>query len=87
MIGAKTTGLGLVMDSFGRSLTPEVARFLVEWKADEAAQTRYEELADKNTEGQLTPEESRELEAVVRFDSTMALLKARAQLTLRPAHG
>lgn len=87
MSETKATGLGLVMDSFGRSLTPDVARFLVEWKADEAAQTRYAELADKNAEGQLTPEERRELEAVVRFDSTMALLKARAQLTLRPVHG
>lgn len=75
------------MDSFGRSLTPDVARFLVEWQADEAAQARYAELAGKSTEGQLTSEERRELEAIVRFDSIMALLKARAQLTLRPAHG
>ena len=87
MSEAKTTGLGLVMDSFRRSLTPDIARFLVGWKADEAAQARYEELAGKNTEGQLTPEDRRELEAIVRFDSTMGLLKAQAQLTLHQARG
>lgn len=87
MSEAKTTGLGLVVDSFGRSLTPEVARFLVGWKADEAAQARYEELADKNTEGRLTEEERGELDAIVRFDSVMALLKARAQFVLRPVKG
>lgn len=43
---------------------------------------RVEELAQKSTEGQLTPEESQEYAEIVRLNDMLALLKLQAE-TLR----
>ena len=64
-----------VTDSF----TPEVARRLVELRVDEATQTRIDELADKCTEGELTPEERSEYESYVHAIDMISLLQAKAR--------
>jgi hypothetical protein len=40
---------------------------------------RVEELAQKSTEGQLTPEESQEYAEIVRLNDTLGLLKLQAE--------
>jgi hypothetical protein len=52
-------------------------------EADAEVQTRYEELAGKNTDGVLTPAEHAELESLVRANSILSLLKAQARAFLR----
>ncbi len=81
------TILDRVIDLVSECLDPESARKLVELRADAATQQRVDELADKNTEGLLTPEEKAEYEAYVRASTFIAILqaKARARLARQPA--
>lgn len=66
-----------------RQLSTELADALVRLKADAEVQTRYEELAGKNTEGAPTAEERSELESLVRANSILTLLKAQASAFLQ----
>ena len=81
------TILDRFIDSLSECLTPESARRLIEFRADAATQQRVDELADKNTEGLLTPEERAEYEAFVEASTFIAILqaKARALLARQPA--
>jgi hypothetical protein len=63
-------------------LTPEVARRLVELRADSAIQERLDVLADKNTEGELSPDERAEYETYVRALDFIAILQAKARRLL-----
>jgi hypothetical protein len=53
-------------------------------RADEELQSRYECLAEKNTEGQLSAEELAELSALVRANCLLSVLKAEARAFLQP---
>jgi hypothetical protein len=68
-------------------LTPEVARAIVDLRADAEIQQRIEDLAERHHEGQLTPEELAEYEALVGGANLIAVLqaKARSVLTARQA--
>ncbi len=55
-----------LLDPGGRCLTPDVAQELVKLRADPGVQARIEELADKNTEGELSSEKHGEYETYVR---------------------
>ena len=66
-----------------RELSVELADALLRLKADEEVQTRYDELANKNTAGGLTDEERAELESLVRANSILSLLKAEARAFLQ----
>ena len=55
---------------------------LINLRADAETQARYNELAEKRTEGKLTPTEQEELEAMVRANTFLGLLKAEAQSLL-----
>jgi hypothetical protein len=66
-----------------RHLSTELADALVRLEADAEVQTRYEELAGKNTDGALTAEERAELESLVRANSILSLLKAQARAFLQ----
>ena len=66
-----------------KELRTELADALVQLRADAEVQGRYDELADRNTEGLLTPEERSELEALVRANSILSLLKAEARAFLQ----
>jgi hypothetical protein len=47
--------LDRLLDPVGRILTPEAAQQLVDLRADPVAQARIDQLADRNTEGRLSP--------------------------------
>ncbi len=61
----------------------ELAGALLRLKADTEVQSRYDELAGKNTEGVLNAEERAELESLVRANSILSLLKAEAHAFLQ----
>ncbi len=71
-----------LLDPVARCLTPEAARRLVELRADPDLQQRLETLADRCTEGELTPEESEEYESYVRAIQVIAILQAKARRLL-----
>jgi hypothetical protein len=66
-----------------RTLTPEVARALVQLRADPELQARMDDLAEKCNEGRLTPEEREEYGTSVRFANYLAIIQARARRLLR----
>jgi len=74
--------LDRLLDPVGRCLTAEVARNIVDLRADPVAQARIDELADKSTEGQLSGEERTEYEAYVRAIDFIAVLQAKARAML-----
>ena len=63
-------------------LSAELARAVMELPADEATQSRYHELSAKQ---KLTPAEQEELDAIVRGNVLIGLLKAEARSALRNA--
>ncbi len=81
----EATALEKVFRPLSRSLTVELARALVNLQADEETQVRYDVLAELQTEGRLTPPERDELEAIVRANTLLGLLKAEARLVVNPA--
>ena len=85
----KTHGDTLTLEKFlrplARGLSTELARALVNLTADEETQARYDALAEKRTEGQLTPAELEELESFVRVNTWLGVLKAEAQTVLAKA--
>ena len=66
-----------------RELNAEFAAALLRVRADEELQARYEYLAEKNTEGQLSADELSELAALVRANSLLSVLKAEARAYLQ----
>jgi hypothetical protein len=77
-----TTALEKLLRPLPRGLTAELSRALINLRADTETQTRYDALAEKRTEGKLTPAEQEELEAIVRANTLLGLLKAEAQSVL-----
>jgi len=74
-----------VLEPLNRNLTAEAARVLAALRLDEAAQARMEELAAKNTEGRLTPDERTEYESWVSACDLVAILQAKARAWLTRA--
>jgi hypothetical protein len=70
------------LDPLSESLTPAMARRIVEFRADAATQAHVEELADKCSEGILNPAERREYEAAVRAIHLISILQSKARLVL-----
>jgi hypothetical protein len=66
-----------------RELSVELADALLRLTADAEVQARYEELADKSTEGTLSKKEKSELESLVRANSILSILKAEARAFLQ----
>lgn len=64
----------------------EMARALVNLKITETDQRRLEELADRNTEGQLTSEEREEYAAWVSACDFVGILQAKARAVLAREH-
>jgi hypothetical protein len=65
-----------------RELSTELADALLHLKAGAEVQARYDELASKNTDDNLTSEERAELESLVRANFILSLLKAEARALL-----
>ena len=68
-----------------RGFSTELALALVNLTADEETQSRYDLLAEKNTEGQLTLAEREELESLVRVNTLLGVLKVEAKAVLAKA--
>jgi hypothetical protein len=71
-----------VLEPAGKSMTPDVARWLLELRADPALQARLDELADKNTEGVITPDELAEYDEYLQVANLVAILQAKARKVL-----
>ena len=67
-------------------LDRQSAESLLRLRADTEMQGRIEELADKCTEGRLTPEERDEYEAMIRVGNFVAILQAKARRLLAEGH-
>ncbi len=83
--GGETSALERLLRPLSRELTVELARALAGIQADSETQTRYDDLADRRTGGQLTPQEQAELESIVRANTLLGVLKAEARAFL--THG
>lgn len=79
------SALDRLLDPVGRCLTPEVARALVALRTDAETQARIDELADKCTEGMLSPAERAEYEAYVAAIDFLTVLQAKARGALAQA--
>ncbi len=66
-----------------RELTAEFAAALLRMQADDELQTRYEYLAERNTESLLDSEEQIELASLVRANTLLSVLKAEARAFLQ----
>jgi len=80
----ETTALERLLRPLPSQMSAELARAMVNLRADEQTQVRYDELATLRTEGRLTAAEQEELEAMVRANTLVGLLKAAAMSALHP---
>jgi hypothetical protein len=64
-------------------LNPELAALLLRIRADEDVRARYEDLAERNTEGRLSQAEQNELASIVRANTLLSVLKAEARAYLQ----
>ncbi len=71
----------------GECLTPEAARRVLGLKADEKLQARINEMSDRHSRGELTPEEQAEYGRYVYFDTFVAMLKSKARQLLAASAG
>ena len=71
-----------LFDPVGECLTPEVASKLVAHRAPPGVQARIEELADKCSDGTLTPEERSVYESYLRAINFIGVLEAKARRVL-----
>jgi len=74
--------LGRFVDPIASILTPEVAEKLVQLRADDQLQARFDELADKCNEGKLTDEERSEYDEYISALDFISLLQAKARSML-----
>jgi hypothetical protein len=75
-----------VLAAVGQCLDRQSAESLLRLRANTEMQGRIEELADKCTEGRLTPEERDEYEAMIRVGNFVAILQAKARRLLAEGH-
>jgi uncharacterized protein YnzC (UPF0291/DUF896 family) len=78
-----TATLDRLVEPVVRTFTPEVARALINLRADRQLQARMDELAEKCNEGKLTSDEREEYETSIRFANYLALLQAKARKLLK----
>ncbi|MBI5667191.1 MAG: hypothetical protein HZC41_04215 [Chloroflexi bacterium] len=64
-----------LVEYLAQSATPEQ---ILAFKVSATMQRRADELLDKNNEGELTPEETIELQQMLQFERMVSLLKAQA---------
>lgn len=60
-------------------LTPEVAQAIADLRADTPTQERLDDLAERHHEGQLTPDELTEYQALVSGINLISVLQAKAR--------
>jgi hypothetical protein len=80
--GGETTALEKLLRPLPLQFTADLARALVNLRADSEIQSRYDQLSEKRTEGSLTDAETEELEAIVRANTLLGMLQAEARQVL-----
>ena len=80
---AKRQVLDRLLDPVRDVLTPEVAQAIAGLRADATTQERIEDLANRHHEGQLTPDELAEYEALVGAANLVGVLQAEARSVLQ----
>ena len=80
--GALGSALERLLRPLSREMTADLSRALIGIQADDETQARYDELAAKHSNGQMTPEEQGELESIVRANTLLGVLKAEARVKL-----
>jgi hypothetical protein len=75
--------LARIFEPLEECMTPELAKKMVDLRADSELQARIDELADKCTEGELTSEERAEYESYVHGLKVISVLQAQARSVLR----
>jgi hypothetical protein len=82
----KSTKNPLVLDRFvaqlGECLTPESARRLLALEADSTLQALVDSLAERHSQGLLTPDEEAEYGKYVSYSTFVAILKSKARQLL-----
>jgi hypothetical protein len=78
-----TATLDRLIEPIVRTLTPEVARALVQLRADPELQGHIDRLAKKCNQGTLTPEEHDEYETSIRFANYLAIIQAKSRRLLK----
>jgi hypothetical protein len=66
-----------------RSLTPELARHILTLEFGDDDKARMHELAVKNQEGRISPEELRDLDSYIKIADLLAILQSKARKLLR----
>jgi hypothetical protein len=74
-----------LLDPVGNCLTADVAARIAALRAGRETQERLDELAEKNAEGTLTPQEEAEYDAYVEAFDVIAILQAKARRAMRAA--
>ena len=74
--------LGSLLEPVARCFTPEVARRLVDLKADPVVQNRVAELAAKANEGGLSNQEEAEYDRYIEAADIVGILQAKARTLL-----
>ena len=77
--------LSRVIRGSNLTLSPEAARALLDLGFPEEDKKKMHELAVKNQQGKLLPEEERELDSYVRIGRFLDLLSAKAAKSLKSA--
>jgi hypothetical protein len=77
--------LDQILDPFAECLTPEVAQRVVAFRADARSQARIDELADKNTAGEISAEELAEYDTYIQAIDFITILQAKARARLEQA--
>jgi hypothetical protein len=78
----ESSAVDRLLDPVSQCLTPEVARRIIELRAEPELQARVDVLAERCSQGELSPEEREEYEAYVRGSRFVALLQAKARKLL-----
>jgi hypothetical protein len=71
--------LDRIFEPLGGCLTPEVAKRIMELRADPATQSRVDELAEKCNEGLLSDDERSEYDAYVVAGRLIAILQVKSR--------
>lgn len=87
MVADTSHALERLLEPVAHSMNGESLKQLVDLRADSDLQTRMEFLAEKNTEGTLSPEEKEQYELLVHAMHVIGILQAKARklLTANPA--
>ena len=83
---ANSSPLNEVLDALAQCLSPEAAERVVNFRAPASVQAHIEDLASRNTEGELCESELAEYARLVSAGNLIAILQAKARRLLAEAH-